>query len=815
MITEIFCEGKRLDINADIDSLLTFAIDDVKDFASRQTTFSKTVVIPGTANNNAIFGNIFDTGISNDYDPSKDNSGFNFNAAKSARCIIFQDFLQTFKGTLRLLEIVNDRGRIEYEIALNGELTTLNNVLGNRYLTDLDFSAYDQIYNVTNILASGFKAPGSGIYYPLIDYGTYSVNKHDWDIRTFRPALYVKEYIDKMFSSAYLGGITWNYSVYDPRFVSFYPDVYLIPANGVAYIQIGSSIYADRECTTLFFDGTYIVRYTDFKFTIVSGIVTSIDNPSNSGPGVGKIIYLGSVTPFRYKCDLFQTDRFKRLIVPHNQKQLQSLQSSNILAGSITTGHSVLHTAGGINDVFVPFDSFTGGGFTYSGGVFTYIGASPLKVNIVWSIPGSISAGMDGGSFFAYVEKNGQALATDSFTYVYVNFEFKGTLNNVSLVTNDKLAVHFIWDFISMEMDVSVAKGGTFKLSSQIPVLLPISPGQLITVNDSIPQNIRQIDFLTSIVKLFNLYVYESQFDEQLILISPFVDFFEASEADSIDWTYKLNRDAPIKIRPLSELNSRIYKFNYRDDTDYFNDMYKKRYNQGYGSYTFDSKFEFSTNENKLELIFASTPLLGYIGEEKVYPTIFKRTGTTTIVEENTDCVIRIMQTKQVFVTNSWNIMDGATVLTNVVNYYPYAGHFDDPDNPDNDINFGALNELFFELAIGDLSKNQFNLYWSGYMAEITDKDSKMLTANFYLTAKDIFNLDFSKYIIVDGTLFRLNKITDYNVSEPGDCVVELLNVIHMSYSFPPINLGGSDYFLLWNDLSPLIDSDNKEILYK
>jgi hypothetical protein len=118
MITEIFCEGKRLDISADISSLLTFALDDVKDFASRQGTFSKTIVIPGTANNNIIFGNIFDTGISNDYDPTLSNSGFNFNAAKSAKCLIFQDFLQTFKGTLRLLEIDKDRGSIEYEIAL-------------------------------------------------------------------------------------------------------------------------------------------------------------------------------------------------------------------------------------------------------------------------------------------------------------------------------------------------------------------------------------------------------------------------------------------------------------------------------------------------------------------------------------------------------------------------------------------------------------------------------------------------------------------------------------------------------------------------
>jgi hypothetical protein len=44
--------------------------------------------------------------------------------------------------------------------------------------------------------------------------------------------------------------------------------------------------------------------------------------------------------------------------------------------------------------------------------------------------------------------------------------------------------------------------------------------------------------------------------------------------------------------------------------------------------------------------------------------------------------------------------------------------------------------QLFFVLVAGAcLTATQFNVYWSPYMAEITDKDSKLLTAKFYLTA--------------------------------------------------------------------------------
>ena len=67
-------------------------------------------------------------------------------------------------------------------------------------------------------------------------------------------------------------------------------------------------------------------------------------------------------------------------------------------------------------------------------------------------------------------------------------------------------------------------------------------------------------------------------------------------------------------------------------------------------------------------------------------------------------------------------------------------------------------------------------------MAEITDKDSKLLTGAFRLTSKDIFDLDFGKPVYLDGALWRLNKIIDYNASEPDTCKVELLKIINLIY---------------------------------
>jgi len=73
-------------------------------------------------------------------------------------------------------------------------------------------------------------------------------------------------------------------------------------------------------------------------------------------------------------------------------------------------------------------------------------------------------------------------------------------------------------------------------------------------------------------------------------------------------------------------------------------------------------------------------------------------------------------------------------------------------------------------------------VYWSPYMAEITDKDSKLMTCWMKLDNSDVFGLDFSKLVYVDGSYWRLNKIEDWDASDPGVCKVELLKVINLLY---------------------------------
>lgn len=733
MITEIYVEGKRLD--ADItSSLLTFAIDDIRDFSSRSTAWSKTIVLPGTVNNNAIFGPIFDTGITNDYDPSQPNIGYNFNASKSAACVVFQDNMQTFSGTLRMLEIDMDNGRVEYQVALNGNLTTLSVALISKLLTDLDFSEYDMDYVAFNISNSWDQTPGSGVYFPLIDYGTYAVTqKHHWHFGTFRPALYVREYISKMFAAA----------------------------------------------------------------------------------------------GFRFDAPLFDTDRFKRLIVPHSQKDIVAPKTGTIFT-AVYSGTNVVVDKDATHNILdgdALFSSFVGGLFSTSDNkIFTYNGPDEVSGKLSVTITGQYLSGINFGTGPAIIEvqvyKNGSPYSVDKLILTGqhtspANYS-KNWLLDITFQTGDTFNVHYKVTkigFSGLAVATETAALATFTTAATI--MAPVEYGETLHMNYAIPQNVRQVDFLTSIVKLFNLYVYEDPFDDRLIHIKPFINFFEQGPDSVVDWSGKMDRNQVIKVKPMSELNTKLYQFTYQKDSDFYNDLYQKRYNQGYGSFTFDTEFEFSANTTKVEIIFAPTPIVGYTGEDKVYSTIFKKSGAT---EDKTDSVIRILQTRKINGVTSWkmlSVVDDTFYTLGTYTAYGYAGHYDDPDNPGNDLNFGGLKEIFFQLVTATaLDRTQFNVFWSQYMAEITNKDSKLLTAKFYLTPKDIYDLRFSQFRIVDGVLYRLNKIIDYNASQPDMSEVELLRVNNTNYRYPVGSTVEDDYALQWNDTEALMADDDDELLY-
>lgn len=707
-MTRIFIEDQELDITKDFSQQITYAVDDLTNTDSKATSFSKTIVLPGTANNNRLFGNIFEFGNSNFGSPSSQSVGYGFNASKSAKARLEINGLQVMKGVLRLLEIIRDGDYVEYEVALFGELGGFFSALGARKIEQLDFSEYNHTYDLASITSS-WTTPGSGAgyYYPLIDYGNVSpadnpsFAKKNFYFTAFRPAFFVRQYMNKIITNA---GYTWSSNFMNSDFFKR-----LIISNNqvrLAY-QKGRIFSATTQMTEI------LVASSDVKqVNLLNPIQSNFTTTDNK-----VFTYTGAQT-FRGKATIFLNGWWRLLGQAGTSSSRLVNFKVRINGVTVSEGDSIQMVIGG-------------GAPNLSTNYFQINHTSPNLGEIVIN-------------------------TNDTFELAISNVE--GTTDSTSIQV--------------------VVLGGSIQLNGA-PILSPATYGDFIAVNDTLPKGILQKDFFSSILEMFNLMVKEDKEIEKRLIIEPYIDFYDTNRNSYLDWSDKLDRSKPIKIKPMSELNARFYEFKYKQDNDYLNEEYRKKYNENYGDRVYDNEFEFTKDTDKTEVIFSSSPLISYAGGDKVFPAIYKKNNNA---EEMIDHNIRIMLAKRITGRTGWRIKNsngldlGASNLTE----YGYAGHLNDPITPTADLNFGAPKEVKFTLTNQYPNANLFNAYYSPYLGEISDKDSRLVTCKMWLTEKDVFNLDFGRFIWLDGVLYRLIKVVDY--TEGDVCEVQLLRAINTTY---------------------------------
>ena len=267
--TQIFIEGVALDLDRNVDIDFTYSITDISDFEKRTTTYSKTIVLPGTAHNNFLLGNYFDFNINNDYSDMVNNVGVNFNPLKKAFAKVTLDNVEVFVGVLRLLEITSRSGEIQYQCALFGSLGGLFTALGDTLLTDLDLSDLDHTYNISTITNSWdtTNLVSDGFVYPSANYGIgVNATETEYDVRNFRPAVSVKRLFDEIIAQA---GYTYQGDFWNTNNLNK-----LIIQNGeekfsAFYNQLASANYVQRttngilEITAISSNGITINTTTD------------------------------------------------------------------------------------------------------------------------------------------------------------------------------------------------------------------------------------------------------------------------------------------------------------------------------------------------------------------------------------------------------------------------------------------------------------------------------------------------------------------------------------------------------------------------
>jgi hypothetical protein len=724
-MVRIQIETGYLDVKEGTNFPLNFQVGDIRDLTQRKGTFSKTITLSGTKNNNTLLNNYYDVNI----------KAGTFDINRLTKCTVLQNGIPII--TDALLQLTNVRKvqltdayeqGVEYDVLIKDSQAEFYTQITNLELTNLDFSDCNHEFSITAITDSWNHTQSDHYKYlmPYNDTANYSVNH-------FKPAIYAKSYFDRIFANA---GFTYTWT----NLSDFHFDKLLIPYNG----DVNNFDYTDYEVKA---DTTYTTNYIQpslgYNFTFLQTLTTwtetlDIQNIFNPVTGVYDVPFNTDTTQgqtyyfnFTYSYELFldNTSGVNAYLmyydtdgVTTNPARLRYTLIFRIIKNGVATG-----------DVVTAADNVIFDGNTdnpLANGTTTLLIASgttsyPVPFNVSSTDTLEIQVGIRVGildSLYTFWEN-----ATGT-TNLQVNPQVDFSALNVSIVPANNVQV--------------------------------IGGVQLI--NEFIPQKIKQSDFVKSIFQMYNIYAYPDTNQPNNLVLVQRDEWYDAGAEK--DWSLKLAKNQEQQLIFLPDLTNKKLKLTYKEDKDTANAVYTQATAEIYGQleYTFDNEYVKDTDTK--ELLFSPTP---------VNKTVFDAyLPMINGIAPNTN--IRILYDAGLQTCQAFNIYEQGTTGVTGLTSYPQTGHFNDAITPTFDLNFGVCDYYFYQTSVLT-NNNLYNLYWRRTVNQINV--GKMLIASFHLNEADVQTLKLNDKIRIDNSWWNINKVMDYNANDETLTKVELISV--------------------------------------
>jgi len=162
VVIQLYIENERVELFKDESVTITDSIQNVKDIDKVFTAFSQSFSIPASKANNKIFKHYYNFDIINGFD-----------ARKKVASTIELNNLPFRSGKIKLegVDLKNNKAHT-YRITFFGDIVELKDKLGEKKLSDLDFTAYNLDYSPTTVYTKLNTAPSSTnhIIAPLITH---------------------------------------------------------------------------------------------------------------------------------------------------------------------------------------------------------------------------------------------------------------------------------------------------------------------------------------------------------------------------------------------------------------------------------------------------------------------------------------------------------------------------------------------------------------------------------------------------------------------------------------------------------------------
>jgi hypothetical protein len=740
-ITKIQLLGKvkgYLDISDSFPVPMTYSVADIRDISKRTGAFSKTIVLPNTKNNARLLGHYFDVNI----------QAGTFNINKLQECVLLQNNVPVTQNAY--IQLVNVKKRqnvqteddfVEFEVLIKDNVGDFFTKLGGTLLEQIDLSGFSHSYTGNTIAASFNNTWEDGYKYilPWIDTPLTSGPPPTYQLAEFKPAIYAKQYWDRIHANA---GFEYTWDTLTANNVRF--DKLLIPYNNddkkLTQDEIDRTKVIAQNTTQADYNRTAVncnVGNADQKFFIPQEIQDQLNIYNESISVYNNPFLLASPTGLDLKFEIdydiiFDNQSgtpkiFPFVNLPAYRPMIRVAKltaNSNINISEIPIGPPILF----INQI--------------SG---DYITLQPGE-NLIYSNTGTFTTTVtnlnDTDNLIFKIGTRIGAQTQQSNAIQFRNLDFIIPTTNI------------IQKFRIKSVKMTIALN-----ASTITFGFPINP------NSFIPKKVKQSDFIKSICLMYNLFV-ETDPDNPNRLIYKHRDLFYDT-GKVVDWTDKVARNVDQNLKFLPELTSKRLILTYKPDKDLANEVYTNATKEIYGQHEVIFQNEYVKNIETKELIFSPSP---------VQPTSF---GAVALYYngQSPNTNIRILLDNGQQSCGFYRIQNhgtGTNANFTTLNTYPFVSHMDAEVNPTFDINFGVCDFYFYDI-LNFTTNNLFYNFWARTMAQIDQ--GKLFTAYFALSEADIQKMKLNDKIRIDNSWWNINKIVDYDAGSNSLTKVELISI--------------------------------------
>lgn len=798
---------------------VTYSIGDIRSPEKRQQSFTKTIKLPGTPQNSRVFGHIYELGGEGKFDPRK-----------IVNAVIEQDGVTVFQGTLQLINANRiadgfgaDYDDIGYEVKVISSAMDLFQSMGEDLVETLDFSDLDHALTVPNIRATGLEGP-SGDYVmvngaPLYNWvdvttpvditaideyadafgGRVKVTTSGAHSLSVDDQVWVQSTVVGQLNQARMGGyhtvrlvLSSTEVVLNTQYASL--NFAITPSLGS--VSAGQTIHK-REPTGQGYAYPWIDQGAGFQPDQTPSVAAgALDHTASSlRPAIYLKQYMDRIFKrygFNYQSNFFDSAYFRRIIVPFNRARLsldEAVAQTRSMRATLTTDTMF----GGDPDYLVGFDDDVtppngDPGSNYNAATFTYTVPATGDYTVYASGSVNFGAGPFGGMSSStnwVVKRNGvvagtgtnPALPLDSNDQ-YLNLYYTGPF-----VAGDQITVYIksLGPF-SVGIPFTLLEGSTMTVQYSSE---EVSYGDVVTGNSITLKEVKCKDLLTDVIKTFNLHVMPAPGQDRVLIIEPRDDFY-GPVTDAVDWDLDVGRE--MTVVPMGELTGRVFTYTFSDDGDDLNKAYKDRFAEVYGSYRTDVTNDFSKAVVETKVGFGATPLAG---PARYYADNSNDAVTSRMRNAGDDGRMQTKPRLLFWAPRSGSIRrrlvdDTGNIVGSQILMFGYAGSVDKHDGPFYGLNFDNPKQLYWSYP-GLPNNNIFNMFHRSYLEEISDKNSRVVTCYVNLTANQVSNLDFRRFVRIDGHLFRLNKVVDYDSISARTTKVELIRVLKVGATPEPV----------------------------